>query len=46
MLGLEDFVSFAKNTNLKLEKVYGNYHFETFDPLHSDRLIVIFRKEK
>lgn len=46
LLGLEDFESFAKSTNLKLEKVYGNYHFEPFEPTQSERLIVIFRKEK
>ena len=46
LLNLSDFEAFSKNTNLKLENVYGNYQFEKFDPDNSDRLIVIFRKEK
>jgi SAM-dependent methyltransferase len=46
LLNLSDFEVFSKNTNLKLVHVYGNYKFEKFDPDNSDRLIVIFRKEK
>lgn len=44
LLTQNDFEEFAKNTGLKLESVYGNYNLEKFDPNHSDRLIVIFRK--
>jgi len=46
LLELEDLKNFAKNTSLKIQKVYGNYQFEEFDPAQSDRLIVIFKKEK
>jgi SAM-dependent methyltransferase len=46
LLTLADFENFSKNTHLKLENTFGNYHFEKFEPLHSERLIVIFRKIK
>jgi SAM-dependent methyltransferase len=46
LLNLEDFERFAENTNLRLESVYGNYHFDKFDQAGSERLIIIFRKGK
>lgn len=46
LLKQKDFESFANNTQLKLLNVYGNYQMEPFNEKISDRLILIFKKNK
>lgn len=44
LLELKDFESFSRNTNLKLQDVFGNYSLEPFSENVSDRLIMVFKK--
>jgi SAM-dependent methyltransferase len=44
LLGLEDFIGYSHAAGLRLKNYYGSYQLETFDPLKSDRLILLFEK--
>lgn len=44
--GLDDFEYLMKKNGLKIESVFGDYGLSPYDPVHSDRLIVIARKLK
>lgn len=45
LLQKRDFEYFAKESGLTLLNCYGNYKLEPFDEIHSDRLILIFKKQ-
>ena len=40
ILNLDHFNSYFSQSGLKLINLYGNYQLESFDPIHSDRLIM------
>lgn len=42
--GLSDFIDMFRPTGLSLVGTFGNYKLETYDPLSSPRLIMIFKK--
>lgn len=44
LLTKSDFTSFAGASGLVLNATYGNYKLDDFDALHSERLILIFKK--
>lgn len=44
LLKKADFETFAESTGLQLDSVFGNYKLESFDPKHSERLILMFKK--
>lgn len=44
LLKKADFENFARTAGLRLYRVFGNYRLDAFDPQHSDRLILIFKK--
>lgn len=44
LLKKNDFENFAEAAGLKLDATFGNYHLNPFDPVQSDRLILIFKK--
>lgn len=44
LLELADFELLAQQSNLQTVHVFGNYKLENFDPLYSDRLILVFKK--
>ena len=44
LLSLDHFLAYFAATGLKLLSTYGNYSFSSFDPRHSDRLILIAEK--
>jgi SAM-dependent methyltransferase len=43
---LEDFQKMFERAGMEIVKYYGDYHFGPYDPLHSDRLILIVKKVK
>ena len=40
----KDFIFLTKGLNLKLTETYGDYKLNYFNPIKSDRLILIFKK--
>ncbi|MBA3681930.1 MAG: class I SAM-dependent methyltransferase [Bacteroidetes bacterium] len=40
----DDFEDFAQKAGLTIEKVFGNYKLDNFDPQTSERLILVFKK--
>ncbi len=40
----DDFEDFAQKAGLTIEKVFGNYKLDNFDPQTSERLIIVFKK--
>lgn len=42
---LTDFIKLFQQTGFELENSFGNYNLEPFDPLVSERLILIARKK-
>lgn len=42
---LSDFNKMFKAANMSLVSTFGNYQLEQFDPIHSPRLIMIFKKK-
>lgn len=40
----KDFEDFAEKAGLTIEKVFGNYKLDKFDPATSERLILLFKK--
>ena len=43
-LGLRDFEQYFQKQHLKLKDVFGDYHLKSFDPQHSDRMILVAEK--
>jgi SAM-dependent methyltransferase len=43
---LEDFQKMFEKAGMEIVKYYGDYHFRPYDPLDSDRLIMIVKKVK
>jgi SAM-dependent methyltransferase len=44
LLTKADFELFANACGLHIQETFGNYKLDTFDPTHSERLILIFKK--
>ena len=44
LLELKDFKKLEKDSGLKMISTFGNYSLEKFDPVNSERLIMIFQK--
>jgi hypothetical protein len=44
LLTKADFELFANACGLHIKETFGNYQLDTFDPTHSERLILIFKK--
>jgi SAM-dependent methyltransferase len=41
---LSDFIQIFKKAGLSLTGTFGNYHLDTYDPLTSPRMIMVFKK--
>ena len=41
-ISLEEFKTYFKKAGVTLLQIFGNYHLNTFDPITSERLILIF----
>lgn len=44
VLDIDKFKNYATKANLKIKHIFGDYHLNTFDKDHSDRLILIFTR--
>ncbi len=44
-LELENFEEYLKEANFTIQKLFGNYDLDRFDPGHSERLIIIAEKQ-
>ncbi len=41
---LNDFEKFAKDSHLQIEQVFGDYELNTYEPKHSQRIIIKYQK--
>jgi len=44
LLRLVDFDTYARNAGFSTVSLYGNYQLQEYDPQHSERLILHFKK--
>ncbi|MBK8484502.1 MAG: hypothetical protein IPL31_09225 [Saprospiraceae bacterium] len=46
LYSLKQMVELFTIYNLYLESVYGSYHLDAYDPLRSERMILVFKKKR